>query len=444
MHRLLFLIFVCAISLLAQNPPATVRLSGVAINAATDRPLASVQVRIGNTQRLTNSEGRFVFDNAPSGRQTLVANKDNFMVGGLDKTERPRTGIELTLRPGETPNELTLYLVPAGSVTGQVLNSAGEPLQGATITPLRYSYDDNGELRLHELVDSRITASVADPTFALLLRGLVSTESGRVRSSRSDDLGRFRIYNLDPGKYGFLVRGPDSVYYPGVADAKDAWIIDITSGVESRLINVVVPQGKAPSNPNPPRTLDTGITVSGTASIPQVQLLVSSSDVMSGVVLAIVIDDNGRFSTRSLPEGLYRVQSVKGAPTGMCVRDVRQGDGRNVLRDGLKVQAPETTFRMTIDSSSAIIRGQAGPAATVALVPDDRTDTHRYRTATADQDSAFEIRCVEPGNYHLYAWPYLDGAAYLNAEFMKGFNDRGSPLRVEGAGIIGADARVLD
>jgi hypothetical protein len=265
-----------------------------------------------------------------------------------------------------------------------------------------------------------------------------------VRSSRSDDLGRFRIYNLDPGRYGFLVRGPDSVYYPGVADAKDASIVDIASGVESRLNNIVMPQSKGPPNPSSPRTLDTGITVSGTATIPRVQLLVSSKDVMSGVVLALAIDDNGMFSTRSLPEGVYRVQFVKGTPTGMCVRDVRQSDGRNVLRDGLRVQGPETTFRMTIDTSGSIIRGKAGPGATVALVPDDHADTHLYRTATADQDSAFELRCVEPGNYHLYAWPYLDGAAYRNAEFMKAFNDRGSPVHVEGSVTIAADARVLE
>jgi hypothetical protein len=52
--------------------------------------------------------------------------------------------------------------------------------------------------------------------------------------------------------------------------------------------------------------------------------------------------------------------------------------------------------------------------------------------------------CVQPGNYRLYAWNYLDGAAYRNAEFMKNYDERGSPLKIERAGIVNADVMVLN
>jgi hypothetical protein len=165
---------------------------------------------------------------------------------------------------------------------------------------------------------------------------------------------------------------------------------------------------------------------------------------MTNVMLALVIDSNGEFSTSNLPAALYRVQAVKDIPAGMCLREVSQSDGRNVLRDGLKVQAPQTTYRMTINSSAAIIRGKSAPGAVIALVPDDRSDTHLFRTARADQDAAFELLCVEPGNYHLYAWSYLDGAGYRNADFMKSYDVRGTLLRVEGAGTMTVDLKVLD
>ena len=209
-------------------------------------------------------------------------------------------------------------------------------------------------------------------------------------------------------------------------------------------MNFVVPESRPPANAALPRVQDTGIRVSGMSSVPGVQLLVASTDVMTNVVLALVIDSNGEFSTRNLPEALYRVQAVKDVPAGMCLRDVSQSDGRNVLRDGLKVQAPQTTFRMTIDTSAASIRGKAAPDAVIALVPDDRSNTHLFRTAAADQDAAFELRCVEPGNYHLYAWSYLDGAAYRNADFMRSFGDRGTSLRVEAEGTLTVDLKVLD
>jgi len=446
MRQLLVLLLIGSASLAGQEPPSTVRLTGIAINAATDRPLASVQVRIGNIQRVTNSEGRFVFENAPVGRQTLIASKDNFMIAGLDKSEHPRTSIDLTIRPGETQGELALYLMPAGSVTGQVLSSTGEPMQNIVVIPLRYSYDDIGELHLHELMDSRMVASVVDPTFALIIsRTGSSTDNGRARTTRSDDLGRFRIYNLDPGKYGFYIRAADgtSFYYPGVTNSKDASIIDIASGGEARL-SFVLPETKPVVNVAPPRVQDTGVLVSGTSSVPGVQILVSSTEVMTNVMLALVTDSKGDSSTHNLPEALYRIQAVKDMPAGMCLREVRQNDGRNVLRDGLKVQAPQTTFRITINPSAAIIRGKAGPGAVIALVPDDLSETHLFRTTSADQDAAFELRCVEPGNYHLYAWSFLEGAAYRNVDFMKQYTDRGTSLRVVGEGALTVDLTVLD
>jgi hypothetical protein len=42
------------------------------------------------------------------------------------------------------------------------------------------------------------------------------------------------------------------------------------------------------------------------------------------------------------------------------------------------------------------------------------------------------------------AWSYLDGAAYRNADFMKSYDDRGTLLRVEGAGTMTVDLKVLD
>jgi hypothetical protein len=41
-----------------------------------------------------------------------------------------------------------------------------------------------------------------------------------------------------------------------------------------------------------------------------------------------------------------------------------------------------------------------------------------YRSATAGQDGAFQIRGVPPGDYRLFAWQQIDAGAWLDPDFL--------------------------
>jgi hypothetical protein len=61
------------------------------------------------------------------------------------------------------------------------------------------------------------------------------------------------------------------------------------------------------------------------------------------------------------------------------------------------------------------------PNAVVVLVPDQplRGFGYLYRTGATDMNGVYELGGIEPGNYRVFAWRRLNGAAYRNEDFMK-------------------------
>jgi hypothetical protein len=65
----------------------------------------------------------------------------------------------------------------------------------------------------------------------------------------------------------------------------------------------------------------------------------------------------------------------------------------------------------------------------------------RIRSVVTDSEGRFEIHGIAPGSYKLFAWPELEGAAYRNAEFMKEFEERGKPVKIEKGPQLTVDQR---
>jgi hypothetical protein len=78
------------------------------------------------------------------------------------------------------------------------------------------------------------------------------------------------------------------------------------------------------------------------------------------------------------------------------------------------------------------------------LVPDERTETHRYRIAVSDSKGRFELRGIPPGAYEVLAWPALDGAPYRNPEFLKNFNGTGRTANIDGSNRLNIDLPLSD
>lgn len=193
-------------------------LSGSVVNSASGRTVAHALVRISPAilpPVLTDSEGRFQFENVPAGFVTLVARKPGFLSGDDYSSWFAAKAASFEFGPNTPP--AILKLIPEGVIFGQVTGEAGQPLEGVPINVFFRSFHGG---RLYQ-----------DQHFRAV----------------TDDEGQFRIAGLHRGSYYLFTRpgqgpavisaqksappsGYPPVFYPGVGDPASAVPLKILSG----------------------------------------------------------------------------------------------------------------------------------------------------------------------------------------------------------------------
>ncbi len=203
-------------------------LEGAVTNAVTGEPIVRAHIVLhsqGPSQRtfgaLTTAEGKFSIENLPADKYFTEVQRVGFVA------PVPRTAADNTVevKAGEKKTR-DFKLSPVGSITGRVVDSDGEPVEG-----------------IHLAVEGR-TNSPATYTV-------------------TDDHGSYRVGGLAPGRY--LVRAapgneglPPEIrtdgtvevhysptYYPGSLDAKGGERVAVqagleTSGIEIRLVRTPI------------------------------------------------------------------------------------------------------------------------------------------------------------------------------------------------------------
>src|SRR5580658_4016724 len=128
----------------------------------------------------TGPDGAFVFPDLPAGTFGISVWRNGFSEVSSHDDEQGRF---VTLRPGQRVDSLTLRLRPTGVIAGQVSDEDREAVQGLEVMALRIKFQPGGRKQV-----SRFGRTV------------------------TDDLGNFRIANLQPGSYyvsaGGLIEHP--------------------------------------------------------------------------------------------------------------------------------------------------------------------------------------------------------------------------------------------
>jgi hypothetical protein len=62
----------------------------------------------------------------------------------------------------------------------------------------------------------------------------------------------------------------------------------------------------------------------------------------------------------------------------------------------------------------------------------------------SDTSGRFEFRNVPPGNYKLFAWESIDRGAWQDPEFMRAFETRGVPVRIEEGVRASVNVRMIE
>jgi len=151
-------------------------ISGTVVSAATGTPLAQARVTLTDTRNsrntaslLTGEDGRFAFGQLEAGKYSLRGSRRGYLASGYQQHEQFWSAI-VTDEKFETRN-LVLQLMPAGVISGKVLDERGEPVR-------------NAQAKLYTEGHSSGMARVT-------LLG----------NTQTNDLGVFEFFSLSPGKY---------------------------------------------------------------------------------------------------------------------------------------------------------------------------------------------------------------------------------------------------
>ena len=281
--------------------PADAAVVGASGNGG--RPIASA---------ITDTDGRFVFQNVEPGLYTLHALRDGYTRQSYGQRVVGGTPTAIRVGAGQ-PAKLTLNLNPAGNVSGVIRSPEGSPQVGVPIQLLRATYNASGQR-------------------AFQVEG----------TTRTNDKGEYRMYWITPGRY-YVAAGtppgpnrpvnsnsanvspnedPDRsftlTYYPGVWDPRGAGLIDIRPGGDLNGIDFMVAGQQL-------RRVRGRIVNADTGRPPRTVGLSLAYRTMTGNSGAFSAGERynaatGEFELRNVPPGAYVIQAIAsdelGAPEG--------------------------------------------------------------------------------------------------------------------------------
>jgi hypothetical protein len=471
---------------------STTAVEGVVLEGETDQPLSGVRVDVGPHGGTTNTEGRFRILVSP-GRYQIVPTLNGFVYLRPSRLKAPQTSaVWVQVREGQNVGDIQLRLVRQGTITGRVVDANGQSMPGMSMQLLRYQYDDygtrslapipgvsvrpvrmddRGEYRFFGLppgdyyvgtypqpVGPRIGAyypGTPDETKALPVHVGAGEEvrlnTMTLQQARTVQV-RFRFTEPPMGEPGLPGRtigiGPNME-------------LTLSASADGGPGQVILPAMKS-------GTYDLMLR-SGDQFYSSVKLDVGTENIdreivfIRGSYIAVRgwIEDasdqraattafNCRIRSDSstsykrcvgqdglLPQGRYWLELQDTAADTYVVSATVAG--QDILRDGIPLEA-DSELDLVLASPGGVMQGIVRDSngntlshAVVALVPDSpmRSAGPLYRSDISDIRGRFELRGIAPGSYRLFAWTELEGAAYRNPEFMKEFEERGMPVRIE-------------
>jgi len=121
---------------------------------------------------LTDDMGRFQIRDIDPGNYRVVAARNGFARQEYGARSFNRSGSIISIGSGQQVQNIEFKLTPAPTISGRVVDTYGDPQPGITVQALRATYDANGRRTLQA-----------------------------VQTARTNDLGEYRLYWLNPGRY---------------------------------------------------------------------------------------------------------------------------------------------------------------------------------------------------------------------------------------------------
>src|SRR5579862_70259 len=150
------------------------RIAGTVVNALGGNPLPRVRVTIEDTHdpqkvqyTITSEDGRFEFTQLDAGKYALSGAKRGFISASYDQHEQFSTAI--VTGAGVDTEHLVLRLAPFATLSGKVLDEAGDPVRQATVS--LYAEDQRSGVGRIRKVRQEMTDDQGTYEFAALQTG---------------------------------------------------------------------------------------------------------------------------------------------------------------------------------------------------------------------------------------------------------------------------------
>jgi hypothetical protein len=335
-------------------PPTRTGVIRGRILRADGRPIPRAQVRLvpvagpapafdGRRPVDADVDGRYEFAELMAGTYRLTASKAGYVTVEFGQRRAFERGETITLADAETREKVDIVLPRHGAIMGRVVDEAGDAVEGASVR-------------------------VFQVQFAQGRRQL--TDVPGAAAQRTNDLGRYRIYGLQPGRYvvcaivGQIVfpgqpmielPGYAATYFPGTPTPSEAQMVTVKLSEDVGNVDFsLVPVRTA-------RIAGTVLDSTGEASASG-SLVLSPSRRSGSVATTPVgarIDPDGTFEFRNVAPGEYVVQAYKGkrnaSTDGEFASQFVAVNGADVT--GLVVQTSTGSFingRVTLDGTGSI------------------------------------------------------------------------------------------
>lgn len=231
MRILLSAIAVCGLA--AQEPPPHPYVAGVVLSTSGD-PVRKARVILRARDEAafsytsdSDANGRFVMQDVLPGAYSISADRPGFMVDEDGAPGAPAPSFKM--EAGQSVNDLKIKLVPLAVITGRVLDDDGDPVRGAQVEAMAYTYQA-GKKQLNIL-----------------------------EQNSANDKGEFRLFGLHPeaiyirassfsrGRFspGMLATGSFTpTYFPNTTDAAHASPIELAAGAQLSGIDILLRREK--------------------------------------------------------------------------------------------------------------------------------------------------------------------------------------------------------
>jgi hypothetical protein len=332
---------------------ATALIVGQVVDAATGKGINSALVSLpGGRRLLTTSDGRFVVRNLRPGQYQLTAAKAGYIEGSSGRRRPQGPSPWITLAEGERRTDVVIRLWRHASISGTIMDEAGEPLVNIHVIALRRvivaghprfetggsgSTDDRGAVPLSTVqhIENELTDSTADASrklgrlqTSLMEIGLASVNGITSTARMIGDLVQMipPTTPTPPAFDGTRLYAYPTVFYPSAVTVEAATSFAVGSGQERTAIDFQL---------TPVPTATVSGTVIGSAdkvgNLPVRLLRRGSLESVRGTGSpATVTDAAGRFTFIGVPAGDYTLRLVVMPPptaTTIASGPTRAGSG---------------------------------------------------------------------------------------------------------------------